>query len=124
MLVPLFGMTVLESRPSAADLRAKATRLYARQNYGQACPMFDEALALKDWVQQTKAHSVLIPTDLFHTRRVCWIFSKALRGTGAETHVTAVDPLRYTAGDWWKHEEGLIAFQNEVIKSVYYLLKY
>ena len=26
--------------------------------------------------------------------------------------------------DWWQHEEGVIAFQNEVIKYLYYRFKY
>ena len=34
----------------------------------------DEALALKAWVMANNAHSVVIPTDLFHTRRARWIF--------------------------------------------------
>jgi hypothetical protein len=25
---------------------------------------------------------------------------------------------------WWQREEGLIAFQNEVVKSIYYHFKY
>lgn len=84
----------------------------------------DEALALKQWVTETKTHSVIIPTEPFHTRRARWIFCKALRGTAAEIHVTAVAPSRYTATNWWQSEDGLIAFQNEVVKSLYYHLKY
>ena len=84
----------------------------------------DEALALRAWVEQTKAHSVLIPTDVFHTRRARWIFERALRGTGSQVRMVAVDPPRYTATNWWRVEDGLIAFETEVVKSVYYHLKY
>jgi uncharacterized SAM-binding protein YcdF (DUF218 family) len=84
----------------------------------------DEAFALKSWVEQHNAHTVLIPTDIFHTRRVRWIFRKALRGTGAEVHVLALEPPRYDRTNWWHQETGIIAFQNEIIKSFYYHLKY
>jgi uncharacterized SAM-binding protein YcdF (DUF218 family) len=84
----------------------------------------DEALALKSWVLGTKAHSVIIPTDIFHGRRVRWIFAKTLRDTGAAVHVVSVDLPRYAATNWWRHEEGLIMFQNEVVKSLYYHWKY
>ena len=47
-----------------------------------------------------------------------------LTGSGAVPRIVALDPLEYTSADWWQHEEGLIAFQNEVIKFVYYRLKY
>ena len=84
----------------------------------------DEALALKTWVTANNAHSVVIPTDLFHTRRVRWIFQKALRTTRTEVHVAAIDPPRYSVSNWWRVEDGLIAFQNEVVKSGYYRLMY
>ena len=84
----------------------------------------DEALAFRAWVAANNAHSVVIPTDIFHTRRARSIFQKALANTGAEVHVTTVQLPSYCAQDWWKREEGLIAFPNEVVKSVHYHLKY
>lgn len=85
---------------------------------------FDEAKAVQAWVETSGAKSIIIPTDVFHTRRVRWVFDKELRNTRAEIHVVAVDSPRYKINDWWWHEEGLIAFQNEVIKSIYYWCKY
>lgn len=65
-----------------------------------------------------------IHTGAFHTRRVRWIFAKELRDTKTQIHVVAIDPLRYRINDWWQHEEGVIAFQNELVKLPYYWLKY
>jgi hypothetical protein len=56
--------------------------------------------------------------------RVRWIFRKELRNPKVEIHVVTINPFRYRISDWWQHEEGLIAFQNEVIKSLYYWFKY
>jgi len=36
----------------------------------------------------------------------------------------AIDPVRYNATNWWQREEGVIALQNEWLKTVYYRLKY
>lgn len=33
-------------------------------------------------------------------------------------------PREYSRRDWWRHEERLISFQNEVIKFGYYHIKY
>ena len=85
---------------------------------------YDESRAVRAWLEKTGAKKVIIPTDLFHTRRVCWLFQKQLKGTGARALVTAVETESYGATNWWRHEEGLIAFQNEVIKLAYYHLKY
>ena len=85
---------------------------------------YEESLAVRNWVKQTGARRIIIPTDLFHTRRVRWIYAKELAGLNVEVIVVAVPQREYSARDWWQHEEGLIAFQNEVIKLAYYRLKY
>ena len=85
---------------------------------------YEESLAVRNWVKQTGARRIIIPTDLFHTRRVRWLYAKELDGLNVEVIVVAVPQREYTASDWWQHEKGLIAFQNEVIKFAYYRLKY
>lgn len=85
---------------------------------------FDESRAVLAWVRESGAKSILIDTDLFHTRRARWIFQRELAGTGVQVFVHAAQPKEYGLGNWWQHEEGLIAFQNEVVKSVFYHLKY
>jgi uncharacterized SAM-binding protein YcdF (DUF218 family) len=85
---------------------------------------FDESRAVRAWVRRTGASTIVITTDLFHTRRARWIFRHELRDTTAKISIVAVDPIRYGLKDWWHHEEGVISFQNEVIKSIYYHLKY
>ncbi len=90
----------------------------------QVSSTHEEALALRDWVRVSGGHKFIIPTELFHTRRVSWFFQKTLKGTGAEIRVQALDPLKYTSSNWWQREEGLEDFQKEVIKSVYYFFRY
>jgi uncharacterized SAM-binding protein YcdF (DUF218 family) len=84
----------------------------------------DEALALKQWCADHHATRILIPTDLFHSRRVDGFMERTLAGTGTDIRVIALDQPHYDAGDWWKSEDGLIAFQNEIIKWVYYRINY
>jgi|ERR1035437_7069191 uncharacterized SAM-binding protein YcdF (DUF218 family) len=83
-----------------------------------------ESLAVRDWVRQTGAKSVIIPTDEFHTRRVRWVFRKALRPTGARLQIKPVVHPDFTTTNWWWKEEGVVALQNEVLKYLYYRLKY
>lgn len=84
----------------------------------------DEAVALRDWVMAHKATDITIPTDALHTRRVQWIFQRELAGTGVTIHVRAVDHPRYSTDNWWQQEEGFLGFQSEVMKSLYYLMRY
>ena len=38
--------------------------------------------------------------------------------------VQALDPPDYNRNDWWQHSQGLIAFETEILKYIYYRLKY
>jgi len=84
----------------------------------------DESLAVRHWAEENKPKRIIIPTDPFHTRRVRWLFSKVLKETGTEVRVEAVMPREYSAETWWRQEKGIIAFQNEITKFAYYLVKY
>jgi uncharacterized SAM-binding protein YcdF (DUF218 family) len=90
----------------------------------QVATTYDESLAVRAWLATNSAKSILIATDLSHTRRARWIFRRELKGTGVQVHVLAIKPKEYGVSDWWRHEEGLIAFQNECIKLTFYWLKY
>jgi uncharacterized SAM-binding protein YcdF (DUF218 family) len=80
----------------------------------------DEARAVRAWATTRQPRSLIIPTDPFHTRRVRWLFRHTLRGTSATPTVTVAPRSEYSAANWWTHEQGLIDFQNEIIKYVFY----
>jgi uncharacterized SAM-binding protein YcdF (DUF218 family) len=80
-----------------------------------------EALTLKQWSKASQTASFLIPTGPFHARRVRWVFHRHL-GDSARLIVTSINPEE--CANWWKDEKNLIDFQNEVIKYLYYRLKY
>lgn len=84
---------------------------------------YEEAVALHDWAKRTGAHTILVPTDIFAARRLRWIMHRVF-GNDAVVLVPAIDPPDYTRNDWWKSEVGIITFQNEALKYVYYRLKY
>jgi uncharacterized SAM-binding protein YcdF (DUF218 family) len=85
---------------------------------------YDESIAVRDWAGTNRNKSVIIVTDVFSTRRVRWLFRKQLKDTGVRVFVRAVPVREYKTEDWWQHEQGIVAFQNEVLKYGYYRLKY
>jgi uncharacterized SAM-binding protein YcdF (DUF218 family) len=84
----------------------------------------DEAVAVRDWASSNRAARLILPTDIFHTRRVRWVFHKQLKSIGVQVMVEAVPVREYQQSDWWRHEQGVVAFQNEVLKFAYYWVKY
>jgi uncharacterized SAM-binding protein YcdF (DUF218 family) len=84
----------------------------------------EEALALRDWAERTGASVLIIPTEIFAARRVSWIFRREFFGKDVRIEVPSFEPDDYRRTEWWNTEAGLITFQNEVLKYIYYRWKY
>src|SRR5262249_32003676 len=85
---------------------------------------YEEGCALRDWTIRNQARSVIVPTEIFSSRRVRWMLTRALANTGTALQIQALDHPAYNSMNWWKSHNGLIAFQNEVIKCFYYRFCY
>jgi hypothetical protein len=84
----------------------------------------DEASALRNWADQHHVSRITIPTEIFAARRVRWIFNREFAGSSVQLQIPSFEPPEYTRAEWWKTEAGMIAFQNEIMKYLYYRLKY
>jgi hypothetical protein len=86
---------------------------------------WDETVALKGWAKSHAILALIVPTEVFSARRTRWILQHEFSDTNIHIEVPSFDPPRgYSKTEWWKTDEGVIAFQNEVIKYLYYRLKY
>jgi uncharacterized SAM-binding protein YcdF (DUF218 family) len=82
-----------------------------------------EALALHQWAVAAGVHSIIVPTEAFSSRRFSWMLHRAF-GDDAVIRVVALDPLEYSREAWWQSDVGVVAFQDEFIKYLYYRAKY
>jgi uncharacterized SAM-binding protein YcdF (DUF218 family) len=88
----------------------------------------DEAMAVRAWVDTLPASSasgprlLIIPTDPFATRRTNAFFEKTLPSW--DVRVVRTDPVNIDVEAWWTDEDGLMSFQNEFIKTLFYAVKY
>jgi len=87
-----------------------------------AASTYDEAVNLRRLAQQHHWRSLIVVTDLFHTRRAARTFRTLLPDTAI--YLSAAPNPQYDAGRWWQTEEGLVAVFNEVLKLVFYWAKY
>jgi hypothetical protein len=84
----------------------------------------EEALALLEWAQRHGSRVVIVPAEIFQARRVRWAFRHEFVGQPIRAAVLAFDPPQYTRANWWTTERGIVDFQNEILKFIYYRLKY
>jgi uncharacterized SAM-binding protein YcdF (DUF218 family) len=84
----------------------------------------EEASALREWAERHHVSRVVVPTEVFSARRVRWILDREFAGSSVRPEVPSFDGSGYTSAEWWKTEAGMLAFQTEVMKYLYYRLKY
>src|SRR5262249_34707402 len=83
----------------------------------------EEVLALQHWVERNGVRSIIVPTEIFGTRRLRWMLHRVF-GEQTAIRVPALVPEEFRSDNWWRHEGGLVSFQNEIMKYLYYRLKY
>ena len=85
---------------------------------------FGEAQALALWADRNHARRIIVPTEVFPSRRVQWIMRRELGHVGTRVMVEALSPHGYDISDWWKNHQGVENFRSEIIKYLYYRLAY
>ena len=91
---------------------------------GGVTSTFDEAGALKQYLDANGVHSIILITSAFHTRRAKWIFDRELAGLPVRLEMAAAPYHGFDATNWWRSEDGLITLNNEYIKLIFYFFKY
>ena len=82
----------------------------------------DEAETLRAWAGAHKVTAIIVPIEIFSSRRVYWIFHRKFSGDAVHIEVLAFDQSDFTRDNWWRDDRGVINFQNEVLKYIYYRL--
>jgi len=84
----------------------------------------EEAVALRQYIEESGIGRVILVTSALHTRRSSWIVRKELDGADIELAVSAAPHYGFDVSNWWQDERGLISLSNEYLKLLYYLVSY
>jgi uncharacterized SAM-binding protein YcdF (DUF218 family) len=86
---------------------------------------YQEAKAGALWAKSNDIHSVAIVTEWVTARRVRWIFEKEMKPLGIEVKIQLTqEDADHAQDNWWRNEWGIVTFQNEILKYLYYRFKY
>jgi uncharacterized SAM-binding protein YcdF (DUF218 family) len=85
---------------------------------------YEEACALAAWAEKNGAQHIIVPTELFPSRRVKWIFAREFNSVPDKVIVDVLPIPKYTADNWWRSTEGRDEFATEIVKYSYYRLRY
>jgi uncharacterized SAM-binding protein YcdF (DUF218 family) len=85
---------------------------------------YEEARALVEWAAQNRVQRIIVPTEIFTSRRVRWILRRELGKVGVDARIETLVPEFYNFDDWWERKSGLSDFASELIKYLYYRVWY
>lgn len=90
---------------------------------GGAASTADEARALHGYLAATGLRRVVAVTNPYHSRRARLALRRGTRDLRAEILMDPVPAWGFGERDWWRSEDGLIAYFNEFVKLAAYLLR-
>lgn len=82
----------------------------------------EEAEFYLNFTLKNNYENVIVVTSKIHTGRAHKIFKKIWKDKPFD--IIGAESLNYDVNQWWKSEDGLIAVNNEWMKSLYYFWKY
>lgn len=85
---------------------------------------YEEALAVRQLCAAESFRSLIVVSDLFHTRRVRRAFGDALAGSGVQVIVRASQYSHWQPDTWWRTMDGLRDTWTEYLKWVLYGMGY
>lgn len=84
----------------------------------------EEFKIIKKFCAEHRYKRIIIVTSKLHTNRVDNVFRKPLHDADIELIIRGAPSSRFNELEWWQSEEGLIAVNNEWLKTFYYWWKY
>jgi uncharacterized SAM-binding protein YcdF (DUF218 family) len=118
----LTGMIEPENRALLITLGIPASAIGAFGNHPSNT--YEEARALALWAEHNGVHRLIVPTEIFPSRRVQWILRQELSKIHVDVRVETMTPTFYNFDNWWKHRSGLSNFSSEIMKYLYYRIRY
>ncbi len=84
----------------------------------------DESEEILAYCTSNGIKNISVVSSSLHLKRVSWVFNEKFEAAGITVHYTGANAIDYDYSNWWKNEEGLIMVNNELVKLLYYAIKY
>ncbi|WP_028325913.1 YdcF family protein [Desulfatirhabdium butyrativorans] len=81
---------------------------------------WEEAIALRRFVNDHPVESILVLTSSLHTRRAYWAFQKIFAGSATRIRMAEAPHWGFDQTNWWRSEQGVLTIVSETVKLLYY----
>ncbi len=84
----------------------------------------EESDEILQYCNDHQIQNITIISSAFHLRRVRWVFEEKFEDAGINVNFHGATAIEYDQTNWWHNEEGMIMVNNELVKLLYYFIKY
>jgi len=84
----------------------------------------EDGKAIAALVKEKKNKSIIMVTSWYHTRRAMNVIHHCINDRNVVVYISSSTNLPFTPDNWWQDEEGLVAINNEIIKTALYWRRY
>lgn len=120
----VMDIDTLESDMTAANLRQHGVPDTQIILLRSGTSTQEEARLALQYCRQRGWKKIMLLTSKLHTRRAARIFHKVFKESDITILMRGAPSSKFNEHEWWKNEDGLIAVNNEWVKTIYYWLKY
>lgn len=83
---------------------------------GGTTSTIDDARLFRDYADRHGVRRALVVTSEYHTRRTRWVMRRTFKGSDIELIMVPALEQHFNAHNWWKSEDGLLAYIEEYLK--------
>lgn len=120
----VFGIDTLESEVTVANLRRLGIADSNIVKIPDGTSTREESNVILNYCLKNNLKKIMIVSSKLHTRRVNKVFRRKFEDAGIKVIVRGAPPLSFNEMLWWQNEDGMIAVNNEWMKTFYYWWKY
>lgn len=120
----VFNIDTLESDMAVANLKRLQVpdSCIIQLKYGTSTR--EEFDTIVNYCIKYNLRNVIVLSSLLHTGRVNALFRNKMEAAGIQLILHGAPSSRFNEYRWWQSEDGLIAVNNEWIKTIYYWWMY
>lgn len=119
----IIGIDTLESDLTVMNLQRQGVPDSVIVLIREGTSTIEESVVILAYCRQQKIKKIIILSSKIHCRRVRSVFADKFEKANIQIIYRGAKSSIYDELNWWKKEEGLIAINNEWMKTFYYWLK-
>ncbi|HAA00238.1 MAG TPA: hypothetical protein DEP18_09500 [Flavobacteriales bacterium] len=122
-ILEALGQAMTEAEVTAFYMRSAGIPDSSLAVINKSTSTREEAKVIREYCESNGLKKVMLLSSKFHTARMRKVFRSEFRSSSVEWIIVGAPSTKYNEFKWWESEEGMIALNNEWMKTIWYWFK-